>query len=807
MIRFVQDVRFALRALRRRPWFATAIVLILALGIGSTTAIVSLANATLVRPIDVRDPDRLVEIEMTMSYPAFRDMQQATDIADAVIAYGNLNGVSLNRAGVTMRVPAALVSGNYFEGLGVQPAAGRLLTAADELPGSVPAIVISDRLWAHAFDRSRSIIGETITVNRKPAVIVGVASRGFKGLSLANVGDVWMPAAFTPELATGFIGRPAALTRNMTWMRVVVRLKPGVTLEQASARLTALERHDSTSSRRDPLAVSPLIATSMSRDAHADLRSFMLLLLGVAGALLLLGCSNVANLLLALGASRKQEMAVRAALGAGRSRLVGQLLVESLVLAALGGAAAILISAGLLKAVGMYRLPGDIPIADLGLGIDGGTLATSAVLATLSVLLFGPLPAWLATRRDPRASLNDGSRGSTRLPLGRALVAAQIALCVSLVGGGLLFARGLQRALSFDLGYDPRHVAMTSADPGLERLKPAEVDAYIDAALSRLRADPAVSAAGLSIVRPMRGGVSTSIYVDGYVAADGEDPHISANLVSEGWMEAMGLRLLKGRTLREGDRHATPRAAVISEKAATMYWTGRDPIGARFKFDNGPDGVPYEIVGVVADARYGAVDADAQPFAYVSIFDPGLTSFRSQLHFFVRTAGDPTSLIPRIRDAARAASPAVPLSFPMTMEEHVASVVMPQRLGFVLLVVFASAGLLLSASGVFAIAAYQVSMRTREIGVRMALGAARMRVVKDVVWEGAWPIAIGLTAGIVAQLWASKFAEGFVYGLDVRSPVQIAAASAIVVAAAALALLLPARRAASVDPVIALREI
>ena len=280
MTTLLQDVRFALRMLRRRPWFSAAIVVILGLGIGSATAIVSLAEATLLRPVEARDPERLVELRPSMSYTDFRAMQHATDIAESVFAYANQSGVSLSRGGVTRRVPATLVSGNYFEGLGVRPAAGRLLTAADEMPGGVPAIVISHRLWSSAFDRSPDIIGETLQLNRRPVVVVGVAAAGFKGLSLANIGDIWMPAAFTPDLATGFIGRPAALTGEMSWLRMGARLKPGVTAEQASARFTALDRalNPRAAGNAEPIPVDPVAATAVGRNARGDLRTFMLLL-------------------------------------------------------------------------------------------------------------------------------------------------------------------------------------------------------------------------------------------------------------------------------------------------------------------------------------------------------------------------------------------------------------------------------------------------------------------------------------------------------------------------------------------------
>ncbi len=383
----------------------------------------------------------------------------------------------------------------------------------------------------------------------------------------------------------------------------------------------------------------------------------------------------------------------------------------------------------------------------------------------------------------------------------------QIALSVALVGGGLLFARGLTHALGFDLGYEPHGVAMITADPSLERLPQTRLKDYAAAALDRLRSDRTIAAAGISVTRPMRGNMSTSFAPRGYTPSDPDDTHVYVNLISDGWIEAIGLPVRQGRTFTVPDRTAAQQVVVISESLAAKVWPGGNAVGARFKMDEeDPKAPEYEIVGIVGDARYGAVDAAPNPYLYLPLFSPDHAAFRTQLHFFARAAGDTAPAMTVLRGALQAAEPRVPLFDGMTLEEHVAGVLMPQRLGLLLLTIFSISALILAAAGVYAVAAYSVSARTREIGIRMALGAGRGRVLRQVVNDVAMPVTAGVAIGLGIQVAASRLAEGFVFDLPASAPPQLAGASLVVIAAAAIALTFPARRAASIDPAIALRE-
>ena len=805
---FFQDLRFALRMFRRQPAFTAAAVLTLGLGIGSSTAVISLADATLLRPIAAREPERLAEVDWSQSYTDFREMQKRAEGFDGLLAYANQSGVSVEWQGVVRRAPATLVSGNYFDLLGVAPAAGRLLNEADEAGGAAPSIVLSHRFWQSAFGGDSAVIGRPLRVNARPVVVVGVAPRHFRGLSLANVPDLWMPAAFTPDLATGFIGRPAALGPNMTWLRVVGRLGHDVTLAQAAGRLDRLSAdlhpEDSADARqaREALTLTPL-ASSALREREAVER-FVLLLFIVAAVLLVLGCANVANLLLARASARRQEMGMRIALGAGRRRLVGQMLVESVLLGAAGAAAGLAMATVGLGLLGQYQLPGGVLIDDIAPRINGVVLSASVGLTLLAVLGFGLVPAWLTSRSDVNTVLRESGRTATRTPLGRTLVALQVTLCVALVGGGFLFARGLQHGLAFDLGYDPEGVVMMTADPSLERLSARERVDYVRKTLATLRPDATVQAAGVSMTRPMRGSMRMTFRPEG-LAGDKPEVGVSLGMVSDGWFEAIGLRVIHGRTFTERDR-GVGRVAVVSASAARGFWDTGNAVGRRLRVAAGDDAPFYEVIGVVDDARYGSVDGETTPHLYLSIFDPANEDFPGQVHVFARTSAPPASALAGLRQAMQAADSRVPVFDGMTLEQHVASVLMPQRLGLILLTAFSIAALVLAAAGVYAIAAYSVASRRREIGIRIALGADRGRVLSQIMREGLMPVMLGAIGGVAVQLWASQLAAAFVFGLDARAPVPLAGAAAVVVGTALIALAIPARRAAALEPTVALRE-
>lgn len=804
----VQDVRYAVRLFTRQPGFTLAVMLTLGLGIGSATAVLSLADATLLRPIAAHDPDRLAEMPWSVSFPDYQEFSRRADGFDGMLAFANLGAIGLDAGGTTERVAGTLVSANYFSVLGIAPSAGRLLTDEDDRAAGVPSIVISHRLWRSSFGSDPAAVGRTVRVNGRSAVVVGVAAPGFRGISLANLGDIWMPAALAPQLATGFLGNPRILSPNFSWLRVVGRLSPGVTLPQASERLAGLynDLHPAEpGAERDPLQLRPLAATAVGGDRADDLRRFITLLFVVAGILLVLGCANVANLLLARAAARRQEIGVRVALGAGRARLIGQLLVESALLGTGGAIAGLAIASICLRILGRYQLPGGLSIASLAPGINAMVLWLAIGITALAVVIFGLVPAIVTSRRDVHTALRAGGRTATRTPLSRALVTVQVALSVAMVGGGLLFARGLERGLGFDLGYRPEHVVMTTADPSLERLPAERTTQYLIDALNTLAANGAIAHAGASSTRPMRGSMSMSFHPVGYVVSTDEDLHVAVNLVSTGWFEALGIPIAAGRAFAAEDGGSV-RSAIVSESLARKYWPGENAVGKQIATGTDPGDPIVTVIGVAGDARYGAVDAEPQPYLYLPLHSDFGGPFRSQLHFFVRSTLPPGTALATLRQALIAADERVPLSSAMTLDGHVADALMPQRLGLVLLTAFAVAALVLAAAGVYAVAAYTVAARRREIGIRMALGADRRRVLGQVLRDGAAPVVLGAVAGAAVQAWGARLAERFVFGLDGTDPLQLAGAALIVLLAAAAALVVPARAAARTEPTVALRE-
>lgn len=801
-----QDARYALQLFARQPAFTLAVILTLGLGIGSSTAVLSLADATLLRPISAHEPDRLAQVPWSFSYQDFQEFRRRAEGFDGVLAFSSVSA-SLDTGDTTERLTGALVSGNYFSVLGISPAVGRLLSDEDDQTTGAPSIVVSHRLWQASFGGDPSVVGRAVRVNGRTAVIVGVVTPGFRGISLANLGDVWMPVALAPHLATGVLGNPRILEPNYSWLDVVGRLSPGVTMPQAAERLSVLyeELHPrQPGAEREPMVLEPLSRAAVGGASAEALGRFVVLLFAVAVILLVLGCANVANLLLARAARRRQEMGVRVALGAGRSRLLGQLLVESAMLGLGGAVAGLAIAKVGLGLLGRYQLPGGLSIAALAPDINAAVLGIAIALTALAVLIFGLLPAVVTSRRDMQTALRAGGRGASRAPLTRVLVAVQIALSVAMVGGGLLFARGLERGLSIDLGYRTDGVVMATADPSLERMTADQTTQYLIEALRALEANETIQATGASTIRPMRGQMTMSFYPVGYVATDDHDLNVALNMVSPGWFDALGIPLSSGRAFTFDDG-GPARVAIVSESLAEKYWPGENAVGKQIAMGTDPDDPIVTVVGVAGDARYGRVDATPRPYLYMPLHSEFGGPFRSQLTFFVRGTLPPGTALATLRQTLQSVDARVPVSGAMTLETHVADTLMPQRLGVALLAAFAVAALILAAAGVYAVAAYTVAARRREIGIRMALGADRGRVLAQVMRDGAVPVVTGAIAGAGMQAWGARLADSFVFGLDGGAPLHLAGAAAIVVLAAVAALIVPARAAARTEPTIALR--
>jgi putative ABC transport system permease protein len=811
MRNLLRDLRYGARLLWRSPVFTIAAVATLALGIGANTAMISLANATLLRPVPVSHPEDLFVVPWSSAYLDFRDYQARLDVFSGVAAAtGGGSQLAMSIDGPNELTRVAFVSGSLFNVLGVPAAIGRTLQESDEtgVGGGINAVLAYD-FWNSRFGGDRSVVGRTIRLNARPVTIVGVAVRGFRGISLTSNPRIYLPVTASPRLETGFFAREGLLrNRGFVWLRVIGRLRPGVTPEQASGALGTMYRQlhpvkpGTKPDRLDPLV--PLPANALGGGA-ANVRRFMLLLLGVVGLTLAIGCANLANLLLARGAARRREMGLRLALGGSGGRLVAQMLAESLLLSALGGVAGLYAASATLRILASFQLPGGIPIRDLGLGIDSGALLVTTTIALVTGLLFGIAPALHAARTDALVSLGEGSRATTgRSRLRATLVAAQVALSLVLLAGSGLFLRSLIRGLNAPLGFRVDETATASVNLGLARYDEARARTFFDQALERVRDIPGVTSAAWNYIIPTNGVMTWAVEPEGYQPRPGEDLSVCTNYVGPDYFTTTGTRLVRGRQFAAADRDGSALVVIVNETMARKYWSGREALGgriARFRHEQSA-----EIVGVVEDTKVRSLDEAPQPCMYVP-FNQGLADIAlDPVHLFVRTSGDPEKVLPQIRERLRSLDPGVPIYGVMTFADQVRGLVMPQRMGVVLFSVFSVLALTLATLGIYGVTSYVAALRTREIGIRVALGADRRRIRRFVLAEGVAPVAIGVLAGIVLALWSGRLAARFLFEVSPADPLTYAGVTTLIGAVSLVATYLPARRAARVDPMIALRH-
>ena len=802
----LRDFAYALRLLRRSPGFSAAAVVTLALGIGANAAIFSLADSTLLRPLKVSRPSELYVPRFSSSYPDFLDYQQRRDVFAGVAGSngGRVNAVVDGRGEF---VAAGLVSGNYFDVLGVPPAAGRLFRAEDDDRNGPGVAVLTERWWRTRFGADPAMIGRTIQINNVPVTVVGVATRGFHGTSVSEPYHLFLPMTQAPRVQTGFFARPSMLTnRNMTWVGLIARLQPGVTPAAAASVMDGLYRQahpPGPRTRPEPITLTPLGQRSLGSGVDSVQR-FVILLAAVVGVTLLIGCANVANLLLARAAARRRELGVRLAIGASRARIFRQLVVESLVLAAAGGAASVLVASLGLRLLARFQLPGGIEIDALGLAVSGPVLGFTMLVACGTGLLFGIAPAWRAARADAIRSLRDESRASTaRSGLRSTLVAAQVALSLVLLAGTGLFLRSLAATLQAPLGFRVEHVATASVNLGAARYTPARAREFYDEALARATRLPGVTAAAWTSLVPTLGSRSMSATFEGYQPAPQEDPHVYNTAVTPAYFEASGTRLLRGRPFTPADTSTSPLVGIVNETAARTYFAGREAVGGRLKVD---EAHWIEIVGVAEDTTLRDIGDTPEPFLYSPLTQDPFGDQVNTLHLLVRTDGDEEALLGPLSAALRAIDTSAPVYDVSTFAWRVRRLVMPQRMGTALFGAFAALALVLSALGIYAVSSYVTRLQTREIGIRIALGADRERIRHLVVRQGTAPVAAGVAAGLAASAMGGQFAAAFLRGVTPRDPLTYAGVTLLLVLVAAAAIWIPARRAAAVDPIRALRQ-
>jgi putative ABC transport system permease protein len=803
-----RDIQYAVRVLWRSPGFTLAAVLTLALGIGANTAIFSLADATLLRPLKVSGIDQLYALNWSTSYPDYKAFAARGDLFDGVIGAsgGRVNVVADADASL---VDASFVSGNYFGVLGVPPAAGRLFGPADDVPNGPLVAVLSHRWWTSHFGRDTGVIGRVVRVNGQAVTIVGVAGEGFRGLRPSDTTAIYFPITETPRVRTGFFSRPDMLEiAGMQWLTAVVRLKPGVGAAAAASVLDSVYRHthagEDEGDRDEGFVLTPLRTRALGRDA-ASVSRFVMLLGSVVVLALLIGCANLANLLLSRASVRRREIGVRLAIGAGRVRVARQLLVESLVLAIAGGAAGLLAASGLLSALGRFELPGGIAIDALDLRINGLALAFTALIACGTGVLFGMAPAWRAARLDVLGSLRSESRSTTaRSRLRATLVAVQVALSLVLLAGTGLFLRSLVRALDEPLGFRVEGVATASVNLGAARYTTAQAAAFYDEALARVHQLPGVTAAAWTSIVPTQGARVFTATVDGYRPRQGEEVFFYNTSVSPEYFRAAGTHLLQGRGFSDADRPGAPLVGIVNETAAKKYWNGRSPLGGRA---SGGEDRWITIIGVVEDARVTSLDEKPVPYIYLPFAQEGVASGSTDpAHLLVRTDGDEETLLGPVAEQLRAIDRNAPVYDVSTFAWRVRDLVMPQQMGTTLFACFSVLALALAAIGIYGVAAYVAVLRTRELGIRIALGAARTDIRRLVLRQGFVPAAAGLAVGVALTLVAGRFTEAFLYHVSPRDPVTLVTVAAALGTIAGIAAWIPARRASRLDPVRALRE-
>ncbi|HLU38256.1 MAG TPA: ABC transporter permease [Planctomycetota bacterium] len=814
----LRDLRYGARVLLRSPGFTLAAVLTLALGIGANTTIFSLVNAVLLRPPPhVQEPERLVSVYTSdfsgprlraSSYPDYLEIRALDDVFEGVIAY-TPRALSLNDGTGSEVVFGEMVTGNYFDVLGIQAAHGRTFLPEESATRGTHAVaVISHGLWQSRFGGDPQVVGGTVRLNGYPFTVIGVAPAGFQGSLRGLRSDVWVTWMMNRQLGAGGLDIDRRGDRGLL---VTARLRPGATIEQARARLDLLAlalRAAYPDAWTDIRGRGRLLTALPERDARlfpmvrGPVLGLMGLLMAVVALVLLIGCANVANLLLARAAGRRREVAARLALGAGRWRLVRQLLTESVLLAALGGAAGVFLALWATDLLMRFDPPLPVPV-DLDLGIDGTVLGFGLAVTMLTGIVFGLVPALRATRLDLVSALKNeqpaAGRGLRRIALRDALVVGQIAACVVLLAVAGLFVRGLQHAHTADPGFDTSNMLLLDLPVAIQGYDEARARGFYDQLAARLEALPGVRAVTLADNVPL--GLDRQrrfIAVEGYEPRPGEDMEFDFNIVGVRYFETMGIPLVRGRASTAEDRAGSLPVVVVNETFARRFWPGEDALGKRIRYD----GERFaEVVGVARDGKYRSLTEEPRPYVWI----PFAQQYRADMTVHIRTAGDPLALAAAVRAQVRALDPDLPITGLKALEEHFGLALLPQRAGASLLGSFGVLGLLLAAVGLYGVVAYGVGQRTREIGIRMALGARTDDVTRLVVRQGAALGATGLAIGVALAAGAARLITGLLYGVRPLDPVTFAAVALVLGGTVLAASWLPARRAARVDPMAALR--
>ena len=812
----LKDIRYGIRSLLKHPGFAVVAVLSIALGIGVNTTIFSFVNATLFRPLPFPESDQLVRLwdGNSASYPDYVAYRDESKVFSSLVAYAQ-RPLSLNVNGQSERIYGEIVTGNYFDVLKVKPAIGRgFLEEEDRTPGTHPVVVLSNALWRRQFNSDSAIVGKGIKLNNYSFTVIGVMSEKFVGASLISPPDVWVPIMMEPIVDRG---SRALTSPDEGWLMMLGRLKPDVKLAGAQAAVETIasrlhqarrERHSEPEQMdRRIVAVAEARGLMVPPEGRVPVLLAITIVMAVVGLVLLVACANVANMLLARAVTRRKEIAVRLALGAGRWRIIRQMLTESVLLSLIGGVGGLLLagwSTNLLATLMPQSFPGNSIAPDISL--DARVFLYTFLLSAVTGVIFGLAPALQTSKPDVVATLKDGAlsfgSGRTRFTLRNLLVVTQVAISMLLLVAAGLFLRNLRNTQHAEPGFVIDNSLMMSFDLGLARYDMARGQMFEEQLLQRVRSLPQVQAASLAEFAPLSdAGTLTPLYVEGEPIPDrfDDDSLLSSNTVSLDYFRTMSIPLVNGRDFNSSDTASSPEVIIVNETLARRIAPDGNAVGKRIRMDSKGDYL--EVVGVVRDIKYRQLSEKPPFFGYL----PMSQRYRPSMTLHVRTPSDPVAAINQLRAEIKALDSDLPLTGVKTMQEHMRLPLAPAKLLALLSSTFGILALLLASIGLYGVMAYLVGSRTREIGIRMALGAQTSGVRRLVIVQGMRLALTGVAVGTVAGLALTRVLERLLYGVSATDPLTFTGVAMLLAFVALLACLVPAWRATRVDPLVALR--
>jgi predicted permease len=829
----LQDLKYGIRTLVKNPGFTVIAVLTLALGLGANTAIFSLTDQILLRLLPVENPKELVVLRSpgpksgrvwsdgdgaaSFSYPLYKEVRDNNSVFSGVVARFAVS-LSVAGEGQTERANGELVSGNYFEVLGVRPSLGRVFTQDDDqVAGAGQVIVLSHGYWTRHFGADSRILNKTLIVNGIGMTVVGVARAGFTGVQVGQTPDIFIPITMKAQMTPNWDGLN---DHKDYWLAMIGRLKPGLTPIRAEDAFgpgyhQILEQELPLAGKFSPETQQRFLDKRMLMDPGSkgrailqrDVKQPLLVLMGMVGLVLLIACANVANLLMARGAARQREIAIRMAVGAGRWRLVRQFLVESLTLSLIGGVVGLVVGSWTIGAL-VGAIPESIGAVGLSADLDLRLLAFTIALSILTGLLFGLMPALKATRLNLEGTLREQgssvSGGLSQVRFRKGLVVSQVVLTTVLLVGAGLFARSLNNLKQLDLGMRPDRLVAFSIAPDLNGYTPQQTIALFDQLHQNLASQPGVDSVSEAVIPAFTDSNSSgNITVDGYQAGEDEEMNVGQNYIGTGYFSTMGIPLLEGREFGPSDTASSPKVAIINESMAHRYFANRSPLGARFAFGAGDKVRPdIEIVGVVKDSKHATVRDKVGPFACMPY-----SQYKTlgNITLYVKTAQAPGAVASSSRREVQHLDPNLPVFDLKTLEAQIDESIFADKFLTFLSMCFALLAALLASLGLYGVMAYTVTRRTREIGIRMALGATSGTVSWLILREVVVLAVVGLVVGLPAAYGLGRWTESLLFGVKASDPLVFVGAAVLLTTATLLGGYLPARKAARIDPLVALR--